>query len=122
MKRSEERVTDEYLRRPEVTVGFAVVDDRGHPFPSTVGDTERAAMVNGLVSLFGQIVPASESDGSIKRRFKESCGTGGMKISAVLIESVDVVPDAVSAGGAESADGAHGQVGQEAGGGQPPQE
>jgi hypothetical protein len=108
--RPEERVLDEYLRRPEVTVGYAVVDHRGSPFPSTVADAKRAAMVNALVSIFGCMVLASESDGSIERRFKECCGTSGMRVSCVLIESVDVVPDNAPSGVAEG-----GEAGEEPG-------
>lgn len=93
---ADEMVSDEYVRRPEVTVGYALVDRDRSPFPSTVADTKRAAMVNALTSIFQQMVWAVERDATIERRFKDACGTSGMRISPVLIESVDVLPDGES--------------------------
>ena len=92
----DERVTDEYLRRPEVTVGYAMVGPQGDPYPSTVADSERAAAVNALVAIFGQMVVAGERDAVIMRRFQETGGHRGFRISPVLIEAVVEVPETES--------------------------
>lgn len=51
------------------SVGYALIDHQGYPFPATVAMTKRAAKVNALVSIFGQMVYATDSDAKIDADF-----------------------------------------------------
>lgn len=88
-------MTDEYWHsRPDTSVGFAFMDEVGFPFADTVATTERAAMVNALVTLFGVMPMANWTDGKIKAEFERVAKRG--TIGPVGIERLDVVPDARS--------------------------
>lgn len=59
-----------------MSIGYAYVDGKGFPYPATVANTERAAMVNALVTIFGVTVIAATSDEAIKRMFNEKAPLG----------------------------------------------
>ena len=59
-----------------MSIGYAYIDGSGYPYPNTVSETERAAMVNALVSIFGKIVTNSHSDAAIKRMFDDAAPRG----------------------------------------------
>lgn len=70
-------------------LGFALLDRSGVPFPSTVALTERAAMVNALVSIWSHPVYATDGDAKIEADFRRLC-PAGFKISPVSVERVIV--------------------------------
>lgn len=80
------------LTPPEITIGYAMVDEKSRPFPSTVAATERGAMVSALVSIFECRVYAHNTDGWIDAEFCR-CAGGRYRISTVTIEAVDVVTE-----------------------------
>lgn len=80
------------LSRPEITVGFAMVDQDNRPFPITVAATERGALVNALVFVFECPVYAHNTDAFILSEFRRRAGTK-YHIATVTIEAVDVVTD-----------------------------
>lgn len=59
-----------------MSIGYAYVDGKGFPYTDTVSGTERAAMVNALVTIFGVMVTAATSDETIKRMFNEKTPAG----------------------------------------------
>lgn len=73
-----------------MTIGYAYVDQQGKAFPDTVASTERAAMVNALVTIFGVAVYSSHADEAIKAMFKRS-SPPGHGIRPVEILPVEVV-------------------------------
>lgn len=68
--------------------GFALVGDDGALIVSTVSATERAAMVNALVSIYGRMVYADHTDERIKRDF-ERCKGDGHAVVPVTITRAD---------------------------------
>ena len=80
------------LKHPNVTVGFAMVDRSGSPFPNTVCDSERGAMIEGLFLIWQHTALARHTDARIKADFALHAGKD-YRISTVAIESVIVVPD-----------------------------
>jgi hypothetical protein len=72
------------------SAGYALIDQEGCPLPSTVGITEREAMVNALVAVFGHWVRGVDSDRKIKADFVR-LKPPGFCIAPVLIERVIVV-------------------------------
>ena len=83
------------LTRPEITVGYAMVDQRNAPFPTTVAATERGAMLRALSSVFTEPVTVEDTDAAIRERFLARCGKH-YRISAVTIEAVDVIAEAAT--------------------------
>lgn len=53
-----------------MTIGYAYVNQQNIPFANTVAATERAAMVNALVAIFGRMVHRFHSDEDIEAMFK----------------------------------------------------
>lgn len=84
------------VNHPDVTVGYAMIDPRGAPFPDTVCSTERGAMVNALGVVFSEWPTADWSDAKIIERFKQyACGV--YQISPVAIERLIVEDDSEEA-------------------------
>jgi len=54
----------------EYATDYALVSGDGLPVPATVAATERAAMVNAIVAIYGHLVYASDGDAKIKREFE----------------------------------------------------
>ena len=54
----------------EYATGYALVSGDGLPVPATVAATERGAMVNAIVAIYGHPVYAWDSDAKIKREFE----------------------------------------------------
>jgi hypothetical protein len=73
------------------SIGYALAVGDGPPLPSTVASTERAAMVNALVAVYGRMVMASHSDAQIKRDF-ELHKSYGHSIVPVTISRLPVPP------------------------------
>lgn len=74
-----------------MSLGFAYVDNTGFAYPNTVSSSERAAMVNALVSIFGLLVYNHQSDGEIKALFNQACpnGHGIRPVEITLVEVSD---------------------------------
>ncbi len=66
-----------------VTIG-AEIDLR------TVSPTERAAMVNGLVTIFGVTVYNSHTDEEIEKMFDYECGVSTKTVSLIEIDVTQV--------------------------------
>lgn len=75
------------------SVGYALIDQCGYPFPTTVALTERAVKVNALVSIFGQMVYATDSDAKIDADFAR-VKPPDFEIGPVAIERVIVTDEA----------------------------
>ena len=80
------------------SAGYALIDQEGIPLPSTVATTERGAMMNALVAVFGHVVSAVDSDRKIKADFVR-LKPPGFCIGAVMIERAALADDAPKAGG-----------------------
>jgi hypothetical protein len=81
-----------------LAAGYALIDQEGIPLPSTVATTERLAMMNALITVFGHFVSAVDSDRKIKADF-ERLKPPGFCIGAVMIERVALADDEPKAGG-----------------------
>lgn len=53
----------------DYSTGYALISGQGLPLPATVAATERAAMVNAIVAVYGHPVFARDSDAQIRRHF-----------------------------------------------------
>jgi hypothetical protein len=78
--------------------GYALIDQEGVPLPSTVATTERGAMANALVAVFGRYASAADSDRKIKADFVR-LKPPGFCIGAVAIERVALADAAPKAEG-----------------------
>ena len=76
----------------DYSVGYALIDQCGIPFPSTVAMTERGAMVNALVSIWSHMVYATDGDEKIKADFAR-LKPKGYEVGPVAIEKLIAVPD-----------------------------
>jgi len=73
-------------------VGYALIDRDGVLFFDAAATTERAAMVNALVAIYGHPVFATDSDGKIRadfHRLKHSA----VEVGPVNVEKLVVVSD-----------------------------
>ena len=70
------------------SAGYALIDG-DIPFPNTVAITQRGAMVNALVSIYGHFVAATDSDAQIRADFNRLV-PAGHSISPVSIERIIV--------------------------------
>lgn len=75
----------------DFSTGFALVSGRGLPLPATVAATERAAMVNAIVAVYGHPVYAGDSDAKIKREF-ERLKAYGDAVVPVTIKRIPPAP------------------------------
>lgn len=83
---------EQWVKRPDNSVGFAYLDTNGFPFSDTVASTERGAMVNALVTLFGVMPLANWTDRRIKAEFARAASGRG-SVGPVGIERLAIVPD-----------------------------
>lgn len=75
------------------SVGYAMVDRKGWPFPDTVCRTQRGAMVNALIAIFRHPVYATTSDAQITEDFAQIAASKGYAIAPVAIERVSIVAE-----------------------------
>lgn len=71
--------------------GFACTDENGGVFLATVAQTERAAMVNALVSLYQTPVFQQDSDNHITQNYSKFAERYGHKIKPVTVHVSNLI-------------------------------